>query len=84
MSFQSLSESYNDAFILNEGEGMSCQWGMVSHFTLSVVEVTPKLVGEAFYNGEVESELRRIHRIDYCFKKDEDRDNYVYGYDRRK
>ena len=40
---------------------MSCQWGMVSGCTLSVVEVTPMLVGEAFYNGEVESELRRLH-----------------------
>ena len=34
----------------------------------------PKLVGEAFYNGEVESELRRIKRMDYCFKQYSDGD----------
>ena len=38
------------------------------------LELSPKLVGEAFYNGEVESELRRIKRLDYCFKQDSDRD----------
>ena len=37
-------------------------------------ELSPTLVGESFYNGEVESELRRISRTDYCFKKDSDRD----------
>lgn len=37
-------------------------------------ELNPHLVGEAFYNGEVETELRRIKKIDYKFKHDSDRD----------
>lgn len=40
-----------------------------------ISELSPTLVGEAFYNGEVENELRRINRIDYLFKKDCDRDH---------
>lgn len=37
-------------------------------------ELSPHLVGEAFYNGELEAELRRINMIDYRFKKDNDRE----------
>ena len=40
----------------------------------TISELSPTLAGEAFYNGEVETELRRINRIDYYFKKDGDRD----------
>ncbi|MCG8620407.1 MAG: hypothetical protein MJE68_00195 [Proteobacteria bacterium] len=36
--------------------------------------MSPRIVGEAFYNGEVENELRRIGRIDYKFKKDSSRE----------
>ena len=39
-----------------------------------LVELTPKIVAEAFYNGEVESELRRIKRIEYVFRNDSDRE----------
>ena len=38
-----------------------------------IQELTPRIVGEAFYNGELENELRRIGRIDYLFKRDSDR-----------
>ena len=37
-------------------------------------EYTVHLVGEAFYNGELENELRRIGKIDYLFKRDSDRE----------
>ena len=36
--------------------------------------MSPRIVGKAFYNGEVENELRRIGRIDYKFKKDSSRE----------
>ena len=39
-------------------------------------ELTPRIVGEAFYNGEFESELRRIGRIDWRIFKDSDRESY--------
>ena len=37
-------------------------------------ELSPHTVGEAFYNGEVESELRRIEKVDYRFYKYSDRE----------
>ena len=39
-----------------------------------LTELSQRLVGEAFYNGELESELRRIGKVDFRFKKDSDRD----------
>ena len=36
--------------------------------------MSPRIVSEAFYNGEVESELRRIQMVDYRFKMDSDRE----------
>ena len=49
------------------------------HFTgndvpIFIEELTPRIVGEAFYNGELENELRRIGKIDYLFKRDSDRE----------
>lgn len=35
-------------------------------------ELTPHTVGEAFYNGELEDELRAIGKVDYRFKCDQD------------
>ncbi|XP_064393011.1 uncharacterized protein LOC135340449 isoform X3 [Halichondria panicea] len=37
-------------------------------------ELSPYIVGEAFYNGEVENELRRVNKIDYRFHKDSERE----------
>ena len=37
-------------------------------------ELSPRIVSEAFYNGELESELRRIDMTDYRFLKDSDRE----------
>ena len=37
-------------------------------------ELTPRTVGEAFYNGELEDELRTIGKVDYRFKCDSDRE----------
>ena len=42
----------------------------IYHF---IQELTPWIVGEAFYNGELENELWCIGRIDYLFKRDSDR-----------
>ena len=37
-------------------------------------ELSPHIVGEAFYNAEVENELRRIGKISYRMYKDSDRE----------
>ena len=39
-----------------------------------LTELTPKTVAEAFYNGEVENELRRIGCTEYVFRNDSDRE----------
>lgn len=44
------------------------------NFQKCYAELSPRIVGEAFYNGEMESELRRIDKVDYRFKKDSDRE----------
>ena len=38
------------------------------------VELSPKIVAAAFWKGEVEAELRRIDKLDYCFQLDSDID----------
>ena len=38
------------------------------------VDMTPETCANAFYNGELESELRRIGKADYRFKVDSDRE----------
>ena len=38
-------------------------------------EITPEVVAEMFYNGELELELHRIGLEDYRFKLDSDREN---------
>lgn len=44
-----------------------------SSYTCSI-ELSPYMVSEAFYNGELENELRRIERVEYTFKRDSDRE----------
>ena len=39
------------------------------------IELNGHAVGEAFYNGELENELRRINRTDYRFFLNSDREN---------
>lgn len=41
---------------------------------VNCTELNPHIVGEAFYNGELEAELRRIEKLDYKFKVDSDRE----------
>ena len=36
--------------------------------------LSPYIVAEAFYNGELEDELRRVGMLYYSFKMDSDRD----------
>ena len=38
------------------------------------VELSPKIVVAAFWKGEVEAELRKIDKLDYCFRLDSDMD----------
>jgi len=40
----------------------------------TTLELTPRIIGEMFYTGEIEDELRRIGRVDYRFKLDSDRE----------
>lgn len=39
-----------------------------------LTELSPKIVAEAFYNGEVENELRRISCTEFVFRNDSDRE----------
>ena len=74
VSFQGFCEAYNDSYNLNSS-GKWYGYTFLYHYHDSCKhqthfsELSPTLVGEAFYNGEVENELRRINRIDYLFKK---------------
>ena len=43
-----------------------------SECVLSVIELSSRIVAKAFYVGELESELRRIGKIDYRFHLDSD------------
>ena len=73
MSFQGFSESYNDAFSVPADKGTSeCNTSNLcgSNNYVNVPELSPRIVGEAFYNGETENEVRRIDRIDYRFLRD--------------
>ena len=40
----------------------------------AIIELSPHIVSEAFYSGELEAELRRIGHIDYRFRYDSDRE----------
>ena len=46
---------------------------VIQIFTI-LTELSPKIVAEAFYTGEVENELRRVNCIDYTFRSDSDRE----------
>ena len=43
---------------------------ILDHF----IELSAKVVAKAFWMGEVEGELRRIGKLEFCFKRDEDLD----------
>ena len=38
-------------------------------------ELSPRIVGEDFYTGEVEAELRRIGHVDYRFRYNSDQES---------
>ena len=38
-----------------------------------IVELTPAIVAESFYNGEIEAELRRVGLLEHHFRLDSDR-----------
>lgn len=77
VSFQGFSEAYNDAFSLSDEQGLKqlarhCRCNYL--ILLEILELTPRIIGEMFYNGELENELRRLGRLDYRFKLDSDRE----------
>lgn len=76
VSFQGFCESYNDAFNLPQelGEHSIHFFTLATPFSMIYTELIPRIVGDAFYWGELEAELRLIGRSDYCFKKDSDRE----------
>ena len=78
VSFQGFSESYNDAFKLTFDKGEESAFTVHLKKIPLFLELSPRIVSEAFYNGELENELRRINMVDYRFKKYSDRG--VYGY----
>ena len=48
------------------------QWSCA--LNIYYIELSPHIVSEAFYSGELEAELRRIGLIDYRFRYDSDRE----------
>ena len=74
VSFQGFSESYNDAFKLAIDKGEESTFTVHLKKIPLFIELSPRIVSEAFYNGELENELRRINMVDYRFKKDSDRE----------
>lgn len=55
-------ESYNDTFSLPKNQGTAYRFIVMNSFTgmHDVQELTARLTSEAFYNGEVESEVRLL------------------------
>ena len=49
-----------------------------------MLEITPHLAAEAFYNVEVEAELREIGWEDYRFKKNSDREECMQKIEKRR
>ena len=73
VSFQGFAESY-DTFKIAVDKGEKNTFTVhFNNFSL-LIELSPRIVSEAFYNGELENELRRINMVDYRFKKDSDRE----------
>lgn len=54
------------------------------HTCIYYIEITPHLAAEAFYNGEVEAELREIDWVDYRFKKNSDREGCMHKIEKRR
>lgn len=48
------------------------------------IELSAHIVSEAFYSGELETELRRIERIDYRFRYDSDRETCMEMIEKRR
>ena len=86
VSFQGFAESYNDTYSLSKDEGKYnyatnhdwCVSITLNHF---FTELSPHVVADAFYNGEVENEIRllvtgssRLTLSDFTFRKDSDRE----------
>ena len=61
VSFQGFGESFNDAFIVPKEFGKNKEQ-LLCHMSICVI--SPHIVSEAFYRGELEAEQRRIGRID--------------------
>ena len=74
MSFQTFAESMNVALNLPTDKGIYVHIQKGIYKVYLHVELSPYIVGEVFYNGEIENELRRINRIDFRLKKDSDRE----------
>ena len=72
VSFQGFSETCNGTFNLERNQGMYNILSCNLSYCESLLELTSALVANAFYNGELEDELRQIGRIEYCFKNDRD------------
>ena len=77
-------ESYNGTFILQKDQGRSMP-GYTPPYTQTHVhtELNARLTSEAFYNGEVESELRLLEKeykvslCDIVIHQDSDRDQIM-------
>ena len=90
VSFQGFCESYNDTHSLSKDEGNkhAASPHVLVHFLLvnyglnvSCAELNPHTVADAFYNGELENEIRllattsdTVNLSDFTFRKDSDRE----------
>ena len=86
VSFQGFCESYNDTHSLSKDKGNKHATSVIVHFLLNIcstshAELNPHTVADAFYNGELESEIRllvttsgTVTLSDFTFRKDSDRE----------
>lgn len=78
VSFQEFDESFNDTFSVPKEIGKVLEFNIYFFklvFYIMYSELSPHIVGEAFYSGEVEAELRRIGHVDYRFRYNSDRES---------
>ena len=47
---------------------------MIECIYMTFLGVSPHAVGEAFYTGELEHEIREVGLVDFRFKRDSDRE----------
>ena len=64
VSFQGFAESYNDTFDLQLEYGIFIR-DSLSKVLICIIELSPNVVADLFYNGEIERNLQQVELLDY-------------------